>query len=233
HQQDHPLCRRRIVELREERRVGSGDEEIDRRMVEAPQHPFDRRRYRPEIVGKRNGKNRQHGDDIEYGGKIPARPGAGVGQRQQGRAGGNRQHDADRMDYAVRDQFAARIMPASHQGNAVRIPFSDIGHVNGLFLPLHGRQAQLMPERRRENAARGRKSRPRGAYAFSGFVTVFSSARWIGSLPAMMLPSSSMAWPPFMSETKPPASRMSRMPAAMSHGERPRSQKPSKRPAAT
>ena len=42
--------------------------------------------------------------------------------------------------------------------------------------------------------------------------------------PARMLPAASMASPPSRSVTKPPASRMRAIPAAMSQGERPRSQ---------
>ena len=50
---------------------------------------------------------------------------------------------------------------------------------------------------------------------------------------ATMLPDSRNSWPPSKSATRPPASRTSRIPAAMSHGLSPISQNPSKRPAAT
>ena len=53
------------------------------------------------------------------------------------------------------------------------------------------------------------------------------------SLPAATWPLASTSSPPSISVTKPPASRTSSMPAARSHGDRSRSQKASKRPAAT
>ena len=46
----HQPRRGRVVELGEEGRVGAGDQQVDRRMVEAPQHPLGPR-DRPQIVG--------------------------------------------------------------------------------------------------------------------------------------------------------------------------------------
>ena len=59
------------------------------------------------------------------------------------------------------------------------------------------------------------------------FRRVFRSSAWMVGLAATMSPLSSALSREAKSETKPPASRTSRMPAATSHLDRPRSQNPS------
>ena len=101
----------RVVELGEERRVGAGDEQEDRGMVEAPQHPF-RPRDRPQIVGAGDRQHGQQRDDVEDRRDIFPRAGMEGGKGEQDRSGRDRQHDADRVDDAVGDQLGARIVEA-------------------------------------------------------------------------------------------------------------------------
>ena len=53
-----------FLQFHDERRVGRRDQQIDRGMIEAAQHPFGAR-DRPEIVGRRQHQHRQQARDID------------------------------------------------------------------------------------------------------------------------------------------------------------------------
>lgn len=99
-----------VLQFHDERRVGRGDQQIDRGVIEAPQHPFGAR-HRPEIIGRRQRQHREQARDIDrHHGDIER---AGIDRGQHDQRGGCNQpeSDADQMNDAVGDQLGPVVVP--------------------------------------------------------------------------------------------------------------------------
>ena len=104
-----------VLQLHDERRIGRRDQEIDRRMIEAAQHPFGAR-HRPEIIGRRQHQHRQQARDIDrHRGDID---GGGIdgGQYDQRGGGDQAKTDADDMHDAIGNQLGAVVVPVHGAG---------------------------------------------------------------------------------------------------------------------
>ena len=100
-----------VLQFHDERRVGRRDQQIDRGMIEAAQHPFGAR-HRPQIIGRRQHQHRQQARDIDrHHGDIER---AGIDRGQHDQHGGRDQpaEHADAVHDAVGDQFGAVVVPA-------------------------------------------------------------------------------------------------------------------------
>ena len=104
-----------VLQFHDERRVGRRDQQIDRRMIEAAQHPFGAR-HRPEIIGRRQHQHRQQARDIDRHHGDIERGGIDRGQHDQHGGGDQAETDADDMHDAVGDQLGAVVVPAHGVG---------------------------------------------------------------------------------------------------------------------
>ena len=109
---DAETCRsQNVFHLRQEWRVGCGDQQIDRGVIEATQNPLGRR-DRPHIIGRRECEHRDEADDVDQD-RRDVDP-LHLDRHRDDRNGADEaQTDADRMHDAVGDDFSAFVMPAN------------------------------------------------------------------------------------------------------------------------
>jgi hypothetical protein len=100
--------------------IGRGDQQVDRRVIEASQPPFQRR-HRPKVIGRREAEHRQKCHEVDRDRCQLGDIALVHGNDGQHRGAADRDGNPQDVDHPVDDGLAAVIIPGKFGAHGARI----------------------------------------------------------------------------------------------------------------